>query len=166
MFRRLVHGRTRSTSAAFPLANQDHLSDVLTLTQPPRDSTPPESESMSQHDGSNMVSGSTTRVDTADPWSAAYEEAVAQLDEEMHALVSRGRDLVELFDNLNESNDMQKSHSIIRRGLERLQTPIKYMNVALTIASPLASANPIASTAIGIVQSVTTVSESIYTPEE
>ena len=90
-------------------------------------------------------------------WSAAYGEALSLLDEEKRLVVREGQNLEKLFDNLNDTNTRQKNESILRRGIRKVQNPIKFVNSAVKMASPLGGFNPTASAAFTITQSVTTV---------
>ena len=71
-------------------------------------------------------------------------------------MLKNGRTLEELFRHLNEANQLHKDESILRRGMERIQKPIKYLEMMVSLTSPLASVHPASSLAFGIVQSVTT----------
>lgn len=95
----------------------------------------------------------------SDQWTAAYRKAVASLSEDERTLVTKGRDIVELFENLSEANHAQKSESTFRRVLEKVQKPMQYLDQSLDLAKPLTSLDPSAGTAFGIVHSVTLVSQ-------
>jgi len=89
-------------------------------------------------------------------------EVILPLEEETRLVVSKGQDLGKLFDNLNEKNKRQKNESILRKGMGKLQTPIKFVDLAVKMSSPLAGFDPTASAAFSIVQSVTTVRTSMF----
>lgn len=93
----------------------------------------------------------------SDLWSAAYKEAVGQVDQEIGTLVRSGRNLEELFQSLNEANELHKEESILRRGMERIKKPMEYLQMILNVTSPAAGMNPASSVAFGVVQSVATV---------
>jgi hypothetical protein len=76
----------------------------------------------------------------------------------MRTLVQRGRNLEELFESLSQTNDEHKHNSILRRGLERIQMPLRFFEQALDLGDPAASFHPGASAAFGLIRSVTTVS--------
>ena len=77
-------------------------------------------------------------------------------------MLKSGRQLDELFHHLNEANQLHKEESILRRGMGRIQKPIKYLEMMVSLASPLASVNPASSVAFGIVQSVATVRRDFF----
>ncbi|ATY62351.1 wd-repeat protein [Cordyceps militaris] len=87
----------------------------------------------------------------------AYDEALSQVDEKIRRVVSQDRDLEELFDSLSAANNKQKEESMIRRGLEKLEGPIKGVNTAIKISSPFAGFNPAASAGLNMLQGVTTL---------
>lgn len=128
-------------------------------------STPPEApQKLHQHrpisrDGNefeSIVVGQ--RSECADPWSTAYNEALSQFDAEVRELLGRERDLEAAFDKLSEANNMHKDQSVSRRVAEKLQTPLSYLDMSLGITSPLAGLDPASGAAFGIIQSVTSVS--------
>ncbi|KFA71991.1 hypothetical protein S40288_08082 [Stachybotrys chartarum IBT 40288] len=102
----------------------------------------------------------------SDLWSAAYKEAVGQVDQEIGTLVRSGRNLEELFQNLNEANELQKDESILRRGMERIKKPMEYLQMILNVTSPAAGMNPASSVAFGVVQSVATLAIGVCGVEE
>ncbi len=91
-------------------------------------------------------------------WSAAYHEAVLDLGEEVEGVILKGENIETLLRNLERASDEAVGDSIFWRGVRRLQTPLKNFKLALDLASPLASIQPAASTAVGIVSCVTAVS--------
>ncbi|KAG9255094.1 wd-repeat protein [Emericellopsis atlantica] len=109
---------------------------------------------------------SSCHASSSDPWSAAYQEAFGQLSEELNGMLKSGRNLEELFRHLNEANQLHKDESLLRRGMERIQKPIKYLEMMVSLTSPLASVHPASSVAFGIVQSVTTLAIGVCGVEE
>ncbi|KAL8906672.1 MAG: hypothetical protein Q9171_006175 [Xanthocarpia ochracea] len=108
----------------------------------------------------------TVAYEPTDLWSAAYREAFSSLGEEEKSMISKGESIEKLFMTLAKTNEELAGDSLFRRGLQRLQAPLTNIKLALDIASPLAAIEPTASTAVGIVQSVTTVAIAICGAEE
>ena len=99
-----------------------------------------------------------------DLWSAAYREAVLELGEEVEGVILKSENIETLLLNLRGTSDEVVDDSTFWRGVRRLQTPLKNFKLALDLASPLASIQPAASTAVGIVSCVTAVSSSFRRP--
>ena len=94
----------------------------------------------------------------SDRWTAAYREAVSQLDDDVRAFISKEQDLQQLFNGLEKVNDEHRDTSMLRQGLIMIQKPLRYIDLVMGVAQPVAGLEPSASAAFGIVQSVTTVS--------
>ena len=114
-----------------------------------------ESESNESHTDESQTDALPN--DVSDRWTAAYNQAVSEVDNDIRAALV-GRSLEQLFENLNDFNEKHKTQSIFRRGMERIQKPLQFLDIALSTTEPLASFDPAASTAFGLVRSVTTVS--------
>ncbi|KAL8927590.1 MAG: hypothetical protein Q9172_001300 [Xanthocarpia lactea] len=108
----------------------------------------------------------TVAYEPTDLWSAAYREAFSSLGEEEKSMISKGESIEKLFMTLEKTNEEFAGDSLFRRGLRRLQAPLTNIKLALDIASPLAAIEPTASTAVGVVQSVTAVAIAICGAEE
>lgn len=109
---------------------------------------------------SNVVSNqvATGAADPQDLWSVAYREAVLSFPDEMKSGILANGKVSELFTSLGETNKELIVNSLFRRGLQRLQGPLGNIKLGLDIVRPVASIDPTASTALGVVSSVTAVS--------
>jgi hypothetical protein len=76
----------------------------------------------------------------------------------VESIILKGERTETLLTSLQETNEELAGDSLFRRGLRRLQAPLKNFKLALDMASPLASIEPTASTAVGVVSWVTAVS--------
>jgi hypothetical protein len=93
-----------------------------------------------------------------DLWSTAYREAVLSFGEEVNTVLLTGERIENLLISLEETNEALAGDSLFRRGVQRLQGPLRNFKLALDIASPFTSIQPTVSTAVGVVSSVTAVS--------
>lgn len=98
----------------------------------------------------------TTTIST-DLWSAAYLEALYGFGDEMRSVILKGEKIDTLLTSLEQTNQNLTGDSVFRRGLQRLQAPLRNFKLALDLASPLTKVQPAASTAVGVVSCVTTV---------
>lgn len=128
-------------------------------------STPPissdECEVVDNVQAENSLAGvedATIEAGSTDLWSAAYREAVSSFGEEVKTVISKGEKIEKLFTSLEETNEKDAGDSLFRKGVRRLQAPLRNFKLALDMAKPLASIEPTASTAVGVVTSVTAVS--------
>ncbi|KAL8901698.1 MAG: hypothetical protein Q9207_005067 [Kuettlingeria erythrocarpa] len=103
---------------------------------------------------------------STDLWSTAYREAVGSFEEEVQTIISKGERIEELFKRLEENNETVTDESLFRRGARRLQAPLRNFKLALDMARPLASIEPTASTAVGVVTSVTAIAIAVCGAEE
>ncbi len=76
----------------------------------------------------------------------------------MKTVISKGGGIEKLFTSLEETHGKVAGDSLFGRGVQRLQAPLRNFKLALDLASPLTSIEPTASTAVGVVSSVTAVS--------
>ncbi|KAL8921899.1 MAG: hypothetical protein Q9208_005503 [Pyrenodesmia sp. 3 TL-2023] len=136
-------------------------------------STPPIASDTSEVDGNvqaekilAVVEDGTIAAGSTDLWSAAYREAVSSFGEEVKAVISKGERIEKLFTGLEETNEKVAGDSLFRRGVRRLQAPLRNFKLALDMASPLASIEPTASTAVGVVTSVTAIAITVCGAEE
>lgn len=106
----------------------------------------------------DTVEDDTLAAGSTDLWSAAYREAVSSFGEEVKSVILQSERIEKLFTSLEEANEKLAGDSLFRRGVQRLQAPLRNFKLALDIASPLTSIEPTASTAVGVVSTVTAVS--------
>ncbi|KAK5207557.1 hypothetical protein LTR41_006601 [Exophiala xenobiotica] len=107
--------------------------------------------------GSTVAENNAPRARSTDMWSAAYREALSAYGDEVASVISKGDRIESLLTNLQETNEELAGDSLFRRGLRKLQAPLKNFKLALDMASPLASIEPTASTAVGVVTCVTAI---------
>lgn len=110
------------------------------------------------NDSIAVAEDDTVAAESIDLWSAAYREAVSGFGEEVKSVILKGERIEKLFTSLEETNERLAGDSLFRKGVQRLQAPLRNFKLALDIASPLTSIEPTASTAVGVVRSVTAVS--------
>lgn len=134
---RIHHRRTRRRSSALPEAMPPAPAQPLDETHP----ASPHIHSVTQTDNTYLRPCSAVGQ-SGSVWSAACGEALSQLDEEMRLVVSKDQNLEKLFNNLNETNDKQKNESVFRRGIGKLQTPIKFVDSGVKLSSPVAGFDP------------------------
>lgn len=100
-------------------------------------------------------------VVSSDLWSAAYLEAVNSLGEDIDVAIFKGRNVAQMFRELEEIDKEAMQESAFLRGvsyLHSIQVPLERFKLALDLASPLTSLEPTATTVFGVVRSVTAVS--------
>lgn len=152
-------GLNHDLSKSFAAFGHNEHASTITASTPatlPKEYTV--NDKLKAKDTDAIVEDDTVVTSSADLWSAAYREAVSSLGEEVKSVVLKGERIEMLFASLEETNGELAGHSLFRRGAQRLQEPLKNFKLALDIASPLTSIEPTASTAIGVVRSVTAVS--------
>ena len=93
-----------------------------------------------------------------DLWSAAYREAVENSSDKVKSVIMNGERIENLLTRLKETNENIADNSLFWRGIKRLQEPLRFFKLAVDMASPFASIEPTASTAVGAVSCVTAVS--------
>lgn len=117
-------------------------------------------------DQAHMVTISSPSADpgmawsSQDLWSAAYREAVESF-RDLDPTILEGNNVMQLFHLLEDAEQEATGDTIFQTGrkwLEKLETPLKALQIALDLASPVSSLEPTAATAIGVVKTVTTVS--------
>ncbi|KAL8777275.1 MAG: hypothetical protein Q9194_002649 [Teloschistes cf. exilis] len=94
-----------------------------------------------------VVEDDTAAAGSTDLWSAAYREALSSYGEEVKTVISKGRGIEKLFTSLEETHGKVAGDSLFGKG-------------------PLTSIEPTASTAVGVVSSVTVVAIAICGAEE
>lgn len=100
-------------------------------------------------------------VASSDLWSAAYREAVDSLGEDIDVAILKGKNVAQLFRELEEIDMEATQESAFLRGvkyLQSIQVPLQTFKLALDLASPLTSLEPTATTVFSVVRSVTAVS--------
>ncbi|KAF4467462.1 NACHT nucleoside triphosphatase [Fusarium albosuccineum] len=120
--------------------------------------------------GLNTAPSTTVRTgdDAADLWSTAYREAVESLGEDIDVAILQGKNVEQLFRELEEVDNESTQGSAFLRGLKYLQSiqvPLERFKLALDLASPLASFDPAASTVFGLVRGVTAIAVSVSTAD-
>jgi hypothetical protein len=97
---------------------------------------------------------------SSDLWSAAYREAIENLGDEIDIAILNGKNVAQLFKELEEIGKGVTHESAFLRGvryLRSLQVPLERFKLALDLASPLTSFEPTAATVFGVVGGVTAV---------
>ncbi|KAL8638158.1 MAG: hypothetical protein Q9228_004660 [Teloschistes exilis] len=94
-----------------------------------------------------VVEDDTAAAGSTDLWSAAYREALSSYGEEVKTVISKGGGIEKLFTSLEETHGKVAGDSLFGKG-------------------PLTSIEPTASTAVGVVSSVTVVAIAICGAEE
>ena len=100
-------------------------------------------------------------VVSSDLWSAAYHEAVHNLGKDIDVAILKGKNVAQLFRELEDIDKDATQESAFLRGvkyLHSIQVPLERFKLALDLASPLTSFEPTATTVFGVVRSVTAVS--------
>ena len=100
-------------------------------------------------------------VVTSDLWSAAFREAVDSLGKDIDVAILEGKNVEQLFRDLEEIDKEATQESAFLRGvkyLHSIQVPLERFKLALDLASPLTSIEPTVTTVFGVLRSVTAVS--------
>ncbi len=112
-------------------------------------------------DWSTLHDDTGSVVVSSDLWSAAYREAVHNLGKDIDVAILTGKNVAQLFRELEEIDKEATQESAFLRGvryLHSIQVPLERFKLALDLASPLTSLEPTATTVFGVVRSVTAVS--------
>ena len=102
-----------------------------------------------------------TAVVSSDLWSAAYREAVQNLGDQIDIATLEGKNVAQLFRELEDIEKEATHESAFLRGVRYLRSikiPLERFKFVLDTASPLTSIEPTAATVFGLVRSVTVVS--------
>ncbi len=97
----------------------------------------------------------------SDLWSKAYQEALNNMAGDLDTAILAGKNAEHMFKELERLDKKTSEQSAVMRGLRylhSLQVPLQHLKFVLDIANPISAINPAASTAIGVVKSVTTAS--------
>lgn len=95
-----------------------------------------------------------------DLWSAAYQEAVKNMGSDINTAILAGKSAEHMFEELERLSEETAEKSVAAKGIKRLKAmkvPLERLKFVLDVASPLSAIHPAASTAMGVVKSVTTV---------
>ncbi|PYI07524.1 hypothetical protein BO78DRAFT_90581 [Aspergillus sclerotiicarbonarius CBS 121057] len=114
----------------------------------------------------NLTVGDDIRraVVSSDLWSAAYREAVENLQEKLDINALEGKTIAQLFKDLEKTENEVTHESAFLRGLKCLQTlkvPLERFKMALDVASPLADIKPTTKIVVGVIKSVTAIAISL-----
>ncbi|KAH8659589.1 hypothetical protein BGZ61DRAFT_523502 [Ilyonectria robusta] len=107
-------------------------------------------------------------VASSDLWSAVYREAVDSLGEDIDVAILKGKNVAQLFRELEEIDMEATQESAFLRGvkyLQSIQVPLQTFKLALDLASPLTSLEPTATTVFSVVRSVTAIAISFATAD-
>ena len=102
-----------------------------------------------------------TAVVSSDLWSAAYREAVQNLGDQIDIATLEGKNVAQLFRELEDIEKEATHESAFLRGaryLRSIKGPLERCKLVLDLASPLTGIEPTAATVFGLVRSVTVVS--------
>lgn len=97
----------------------------------------------------------------SDVWSKAYEEAIQNMGDDIDIAILVGKNAEHLFENLGQLCKKAGENSAAARGIAHLKNaklPLERLKVVIEVATPLGAIHPAASTALGVVKSVITVS--------
>lgn len=109
------------------------------------------------------TAGPVLDLASSDLWSAAYQEAINNLGQDIDHLVLKGENLIDLLKQLEETDIESNQESAFLRGvkyLQSIQVPLEKFKLALDIAAPLTSTNSSPATVFGALRGVTAVSSS------
>lgn len=98
---------------------------------------------------------------TSDLWSAAFREAIDNLEKDIDVAILKGKNVEQLFRDLEEIDKEATQKSTFLRGvkyLHSIQVLFERFKLTLDLASPLTSLESIVTTIFGVVKSVTTIS--------
>lgn len=104
----------------------------------------------------------------SDIWSAAYREAVENLRAELDITLLEGKHVKRKLENIDNIEKEQTQQSAFLRGvmcLRATKVPLERFKLALDLAFPMASLEPIASAVLGVVRVVTVVCFSVHSDD-
>ncbi|KAL8892444.1 MAG: hypothetical protein Q9192_005610 [Flavoplaca navasiana] len=157
---RFDNGRNRSASV------HNERTSTITVSTPPISSEVDDNVHANNGFAVVELEDDTVAAGSTDLWSAAYREAVSSFGEEVKSVILKGERIEKLFSSLEETNGKVAGDSLFRRGVQRLGAPLRNFKLALDMASPFTSIEPTASTAVGVVSSVTAIAIAICGAEE
>ncbi|KAF1835029.1 hypothetical protein BDW02DRAFT_496935, partial [Decorospora gaudefroyi] len=88
---------------------------------------------------------------------AAFNQACLSLHEDQKTALGDIQGLRNLFEQLDSSNKKSNEDSLFRRGVKVLSPTLGVLGSSISLATPLAALDPVASNAFGIIQSVMTI---------
>ena len=138
--------------------SDDHASISIASIPPDTSEAPLANDNIQAESTVPITKDDAAGIGFTDMWSAAYREAVFSFGDDVKSVILKGERIETLLKSLEETNEELAGDSLFRRGVRRLQGPLKNFKLALDMASPLASIEPTASTAVGVVSCVTAVS--------
>ncbi|OJJ79438.1 uncharacterized protein ASPGLDRAFT_1506875, partial [Aspergillus glaucus CBS 516.65] len=97
---------------------------------------------------------------SSDLWSAAYREAIENLRQEIDIATLEGKDAVQLFRELHETEKETTDESAFSRGLRHFAIKLE-----LDLVSSLTNVEPTAATVFGVLRSVTAIAISFATAD-
>ncbi|MCJ1435357.1 hypothetical protein MMC27_004729 [Xylographa pallens] len=163
----LFSGSTTSTARLLPLNRVSDLSREPATTRADEPQIQPDQSTLQTSDfEKNSANRSTIDIDIdsvvvySDLWSAAYREAVHNLGKDIDVAILKGKNVAQLFTELEEIDKEATQESVFLRGvkyLHSIQVPLERFKLALDLASPLTSIEPTATTVLGVVRCVTAI---------
>lgn len=136
--------------------SNDPSEEVQTKQKSPR----PSHVNSKEIDNPRLGNSSDVLVAPTDLWSAAFREAIGELEPTMDITQITGRTVEHLFRDLGTTSKSIDENSAFRRGLAHLRSvkgPLQNFKLALDLSDPLVTFEPTAATVIGIVRGVITV---------
>ncbi|KAB8212932.1 hypothetical protein BDV33DRAFT_210698 [Aspergillus novoparasiticus] len=127
-------------------------------------------ESSERHMATNQTTIGMTNfaINTSDIWSAAYREAVESLRDGIDIAILEGRNIAQLFTELDQLEREVAQESAFDRGLRclrSLQVPLERFKLLLDLATPLAAIEPTATAVVGVLRGVTAIAISFATAD-
>ena len=157
-----------SPASSLPLIQASDFSKTSTITRNDEAQTQPNQDTLQTCDPrlhSLIPSESDDDTDivlvASDRWSAAYRDAVLSLGKDLDIAILKGKNVAQLFEELQRTDLEAFQESAFSRGvkyLHSIKVPLESFKLALDLASPLTSVEPTAATVFGVVRSVTAVS--------
>ena len=157
-----------STASSLPLIEGDDIPRVLTNSSNGENQNLAHqnvvySNSLAKNTTDSLVSGDgvSNCIASADLWSAAYREAVEMFGKELDLADMEGKNVMQLFHELEVVGKERVHESAFLKGLNYLRAHKIYLEgfkLALDLSSPLANMEPATNAAFGVVRSVTAVS--------
>lgn len=95
-----------------------------------------------------------------DLWSAAFREAVEEIQNHTDISLLEGQNIAQLFEKLEQIDEQAIQEDAFLRGVKYLRSihvPLENFKLALDLATPLAALEPTTMTVFGVVKSVTAV---------
>lgn len=158
----------KPTAGSLPLNHPSDLSGELTSTRGNEAQIQTDQSALHASDLEQLSADRSTLDDdigsevvSSDLWSAAYREAIHSLGEDIDVAILKGKNVAQIFKELEEVDKKANQESVFLRGvayLHSIQVPLKNFKLALDLASPLTNLEPTTTTVFGVVRSVTAVS--------